>query len=108
MIHFPLVVCTSSPSTRKSLCAGAVAGNGTGSRVLVTATWARQRISSNPVHRVKHAASRKSAMREHDLRAKYLVLPPNIDIKHIVIEVNTKLTEVEHCGEPFDDRSSTE
>jgi hypothetical protein len=109
VIHFPLVVCTSSPSTPKSLCAGAVAGNRTGSRVLVTATWARQRISSsNPVHRVKHAASRKSAMREHDLRAKYLVLPPNIDIKDIVIEVNTKLTEVEHCGEPFDDRSSTE
>ena len=47
-------------------------------------------------------------MREHDLRAKYLVLPPNIDIKDIVIAVNTKLTEVEHCGEPFDDRSSTE
>ena len=44
VIHFPLVVCTSSPSTRKSLCAGAVAGNRTGSRVLVTATWARQRI----------------------------------------------------------------
>ena len=47
-------------------------------------------------------------MREQDLRAKYLVLPPNIDIKGIVIEVNTKLTEVEHCAEPFDDRSSTE
>jgi hypothetical protein len=46
-------------------------------------------------------------MREHDLPAKYLVLP-HIDIKDIVIEVNTKLTEVEHCGEPFDDRSSTE
>jgi hypothetical protein len=29
-------------------------------------------------------------MREHDLPAKYLVLPPNIDIKDIVIEVNTK------------------
>jgi hypothetical protein len=39
-------------------------------------------------------------MREHDLPAKYLVLPPNIDIKDIVIEVNTKLT--------FDDTSSTE
>ena len=47
-------------------------------------------------------------MREQDLRAKYLVLPPNIDIKDMVLEVNTKLTEVEHCGEPFDDRSSTE
>jgi hypothetical protein len=47
-------------------------------------------------------------MREHDLSAKYLVLPPNINIKYVVIEVNTKLTEVEHCGEPFDDRSSTE
>ena len=47
-------------------------------------------------------------MREQDLRARYLVLPPNIDIKDIVIEVNTKLTEVEHCGEPLDDRSSTE
>jgi hypothetical protein len=47
-------------------------------------------------------------MREHDLSAKYLVLPPNIKIKEMVIEVNTKLTEVEHCGEPFDDRSSTE
>jgi hypothetical protein len=46
-------------------------------------------------------------MREHALPAKYLVLPPNIDIKDIVIEVNTKLTEVEHCGDPFDDRSST-
>lgn len=46
-------------------------------------------------------------MREHDLSAKYLVLPPNIDI-NMVIGVNTKLTEVEHCGEPFDDRSSTE
>jgi hypothetical protein len=43
-IHFPLVVCTSSPSTLKSLCAGAVAGNRTGSRVLVALTWARQRI----------------------------------------------------------------
>ena len=42
-------------------------------------------------------------MREQDLSAKYLVLPPNIDIKDIVIEVNTKLTKVEHCGEPFDD-----
>jgi hypothetical protein len=47
-------------------------------------------------------------MREQDLRAKYLVLPPNIAIKDIVVEVNTKLTEVEHCAEPFDDRSSTE
>ena len=47
-------------------------------------------------------------MREHDLGAKYLVLPPNIDIKDMVIEAKTKLTEVEHCGEPFDDRSSTE
>ena len=47
-------------------------------------------------------------MREHDLAAKYLVLPPNIDIEDIVIEVNTKLTEVKHCGETFDDRSSTE
>jgi hypothetical protein len=47
-------------------------------------------------------------MREHDLRAKYLVLPPNIDIREIVIEVNTKLTEVEQCRETFDDRSSTE
>ena len=37
-----------------------------------------------------------------------LVLPPTIDSKDIVIEVNTKLTEAEHCGEPFDDRSSTE
>jgi hypothetical protein len=47
-------------------------------------------------------------MREHDLSAKYLVLPPNVNIKDIVFGVNTKLTEVEHCGEPFDDRSSTE
>ena len=47
-------------------------------------------------------------MRGHDLSAKYLVLPPNINIKDIAIGVNTKLTEVEHCGEPFDDRSSTE
>ena len=44
VIHFPLVVCTSSPSTLKSLCAGAVVGNRTGSRVLVAATWMRQRI----------------------------------------------------------------
>jgi hypothetical protein len=29
-------------------------------------------------------------MREHDLSAKYLVLPPNINIKDIVIGVNTK------------------
>jgi hypothetical protein len=101
VIHVPAVVCTSSPSTLKSLCAGAVVGSRTGSRVLVTATWARQRIPPNPVHRVKHDRSEKeSAMREPDLRAKYLVLPPNIDIKNIVIEVNTKLTE--------DDRSSTE
>jgi hypothetical protein len=42
-------------------------------------------------------------MREHDLAAKYLVLPPNIDIEDIVMKVNTKLT-----GEPFDDTSSTE
>jgi hypothetical protein len=47
-------------------------------------------------------------MREHDLPAKYLVLPPNINIKDIVVAVHTKMTEVEHCGEPFDDRSSTE
>jgi len=47
-------------------------------------------------------------MREHDLRAKYLLLPSNIDIKDIVIEVNTTLTEVEHCGEPFDGSTSTE
>jgi hypothetical protein len=47
-------------------------------------------------------------MREQDLRAKYLVLPPTIDIKDIVIGVNAKLTEVENCGEFFDDRSSTE
>ncbi len=47
-------------------------------------------------------------MREQDLSAKYLVLPPNIDIKDIVIDVNTKLTEVKHFGEPFDDTSSTE
>jgi len=36
------------------------------------------------------------------------VLPRNINIKDIVFGVNTKLTEVKHCGEPFDDRSSTE
>jgi hypothetical protein len=107
VIHFPAVVCTSSPSTLKSLCAGAVAGNRTGSRVLVALTWARQRIPLTQFTH-KHAAPRKSAMREQDLRAKYLVLPPNIDIKDMVIEVDTKLTEVEHCGEPFDDRSSTE
>jgi hypothetical protein len=47
-------------------------------------------------------------MREHDLSAKYLTLPPNINIKDMVIGVTTKLTEVGHCGEPFDDRSSTE
>ena len=47
-------------------------------------------------------------MREHDLPAKYLVLPPNINVKDIVVAVNTKMTEVEHCGEPFDDTSSTE
>ena len=63
---------------------------------------------SNPVHRKSTTAPMKVAMKEHDLRAKYLVLPPNIDIKDIVIEVNTKLTEVKHCGEPFDDTSSTE
>ncbi len=44
-------------------------------------------------------------MREHNLSVKYLVLPPNINIKDMVIELKTKLTEVEHCGEPFDDRS---
>jgi hypothetical protein len=47
-------------------------------------------------------------MREPDLRAKHLRLPPNIDIKDIVIQVNTKLTDVEHCGEPFADRPSTD
>jgi len=47
-------------------------------------------------------------MREHNLGAKYLVLPPTINIKDIVIAVNTKMTEAEHCGEPFDGRSSTE
>ena len=31
------------------------------------------------------------------LRAKYLVLPPNIDIKDMVTEVNTERTEVEHA-----------
>jgi hypothetical protein len=64
--------------------------------------------SSNPARPYTHADPGKSAMREHGPPAKYLVLPPNIDIKDIVIEVNTKLTEVEHCGEPFDDTSSTE
>jgi hypothetical protein len=59
-------------------------------------------------HRVSTTAPRKSAMREHDLNAKYLTLPPNINIKDMVIGVTTKLTEVGHCGEPFDDRSSTE
>jgi hypothetical protein len=106
VIHFPFVVCTRSPSTLKSLCAGVVAGNRTGSRVLVALTWARQRIPLNPVHRVSTTAPRKSAMRQHDLSAKYLVLPPTINIKDIVIAVNTKM--IEHCGEPFDDRSSTE
>jgi hypothetical protein len=47
-------------------------------------------------------------MREHGPPAKYLILPPNIGIKDIVIEVNTKLTEIEHSGEPFDDTSSSE
>ena len=47
-------------------------------------------------------------MREHGPPAKYLILTPNIDIKDIVIEVNTKLTEGEHCREPFDDTSSAE
>jgi hypothetical protein len=36
------------------------------------------------------------------------VLPPSIDNKDMVVEVNVKLTEVEHCGEPFDGRTSTE
>jgi hypothetical protein len=44
---------------------------------------------------------------EH-LRARYQVLPPNIDTKDMVVEVNAKLTEVEHSGNPFDDRSSCE
>ena len=47
-------------------------------------------------------------MKQNDLPAKYLALPPNIDIKDMVIGVNTKLTEVEHSGESFDDRSNTE
>ena len=47
-------------------------------------------------------------MREQHLPAKYLKLPPDIDIDDMVIEVNTKLTEVEHSGEQFEDRSSTE
>jgi hypothetical protein len=64
--------------------------------------------SSNPVHGISTPLRESQPMREQDLGAKYLVLPPNIDIKDMVIEVNTKLTEVEHCGEPFDDRSSTE
>ena len=67
------------------------------------ATWARQRIPLTQFTAVSTTAPRKSAMREHDLAAKYLVLPPNIDVEDIVIEVNTK-----HCGEPFDDTSSTE
>ena len=47
-------------------------------------------------------------MTEHDPRSKYLALPPNVDSKDMVTETNTKLTEVEHSGEPFDARSSTE
>jgi len=38
-------------------------------------------------------------MSEDDPRAKYRVLPPNIDIKDMVIEVNTERTEVEHADE---------
>jgi hypothetical protein len=38
-------------------------------------------------------------MREHDLSAKYLVLPPNINIKDIVVAVNTKMTGPQ-SGEP--------
>jgi hypothetical protein len=102
------VYIAEGPSTLKSLCAGAVAGNRTGSWLLVTPTGGEAQNFSNPVHRVSTTAPRKSAMREHDLPAKYLVLPPNINIKDIVVAVNTKMTEVEHCGEPFDDRSSTE
>jgi hypothetical protein len=47
-------------------------------------------------------------MKENNLPANYLALPPNIDVKDMVVEVNTKLTEVEHSGESFDDRSNTE
>jgi hypothetical protein len=84
---------------------GAVAGNRTGSRVRVTAAWARQRI---PLTRKHRALREGSAMNENNLPANYLALPPNIDVKDMVVEVNTKLTEVEHSGESFDDRSNTE
>ena len=36
------------------------------------------------------------------------MLPPNIDIKDMVVEVNAKLTEVDYCGNPSDDRMGSE
>jgi len=39
-------------------------------------------------------------MVERDPRAKYRVLPTNIDSDDMVIEVNTELTEVERRGKP--------
>ena len=39
-------------------------------------------------------------MVERDPRAKYRVLPPNIDSDDMVIEVNAKVTGVEHRGKP--------
>jgi hypothetical protein len=74
----------------------------------VTATWERQRIPLTQLARISTPLRESQPMREHGPPAKYLILPPNIGIKDIVIEVNTKLTEIEHCGEPFDDTSSSE
>jgi hypothetical protein len=39
-------------------------------------------------------------MSEDGPRVKYRLLPPNIDIKDMVIEVNTERTEVEHSDKP--------
>jgi hypothetical protein len=39
-------------------------------------------------------------MAETDPRAKYRVLPPNIDSDDMFAEVDTDLSEVEHGGKP--------
>jgi hypothetical protein len=39
-------------------------------------------------------------MAEQDPRAKYRVLPPNVDVDDTVVEVDTELTDVEHGGRP--------
>jgi hypothetical protein len=51
-------------------------------------------------HRHRQSLAYSRAMGEQDPRAKYRVLPANVDSDDMVIEVDTELAEVEHGGKP--------